>query len=99
MRKRTVVGLGALTALVAAGLYFFGLGGGWPPWGGQGKAPDGQGTTTPVSKTGELADGVLAVVVQENDYLINGKKLSLDEVVAEVERVKPKEVKVQKEAS
>jgi|SRR5579871_599164 len=92
MRKKTAIGAGAavVVLLVAAGIYFSGFGGGWAPL-GKGGGGVKEDKNSFVSATSEPNDGMLVVVVQGSDYLIDGKSQSLEEVLAAAERVKPKE--------
>jgi hypothetical protein len=91
MRKKLVIGGTALAAvlLVALGVYMSGWGTGLPLFGNRGQGSDG-GKTSFISTSGESSDGVVVVVVQGSQYLVNGNPQSLDEILSAAEHATPK---------
>jgi hypothetical protein len=82
MRKRFIV-LGAI-ALVALGAFIPIPDLGWPGLGGLGKRSNER--ESPVTlKSNETPEGALVIVVEGDQYLVNGKSQSLAEAVASAE--------------
>ena len=92
MRKKVVIGGTATAALllIALGIYLSGWGTGLPMFGNRGQGHD-DGKTSFISTSGESSDGVLVVVVQGSQYLVNGNPQSLDEILSAAEHAKPKD--------